>query len=251
MILKLFLTLNLCIIQALIGKEIDLKIHKKKAINIQVDLAAFYSASRVYRGVLIWNAPMVAAGPNIIINDKYGFGRGGISYINNLDKYHRVSFGTNAFDDSEPRFPFVKLVGDSEDYKTRRKPTYGFYAKYEYTFERSFKFEMQFNRDLGRYHSNYLATEFMYSFIPLVAFGINLGFGEKAHNEYVYGEGAKFGHAHNDYFMSILFPFLPYNGIMIIKSTIHEVIGKDKYNSDYIRGNNVHSNVSIVSVWKL
>ena len=220
------------------------------ADNVQITLAAFASSKQVYRGALIWDTPSLMAGPSFTFFNKVrlGGGRGGLSIFNTFAEYHTFSLSASYFDDNEPLLPFEDKP---LDFKNQRRATFGSTLTYRFSYQRAFNVVLAHSKDLKRHHGHYTNINISGSLIPLVTFGSALGIGDRDNNAYVYGPESAGGIGHHDVFVSVMLPFLPGGGRMIINNNYSKITKSANYNADYIRGNKSNFVMSMVCLWSL
>lgn len=218
--------------------------------KVQISAAAAYTQRRIYRGALIWDAPIMAVGPGLVLYNTVSLGQGGLSIFKNFNKQHTVRLGFSYFDDNEPSGPVLKLRDSEEDFKNQRRSTFGTYLKYDFKYKQFISTSISYHQDLKRHYGNYFYGSVATSIIPFFSFGTGLGYGSADSNKYTYGPEGKDGFTHFEYFGRAFFPFLPGKGVLSIIGSVSHIILDENKHADYIRGNSRNNNLSIVASWR-
>jgi len=220
-----------------------------KAVRITV--AAVYLSKRIYRGALIWDAPIMAAGPSFVFYDKVSLGQGGLSVFKKFAHFHTATLGATFFNDNQPNGPILKLKNRASDFKNQRGSTYGVYLKHDFKFKRYMATSLTYFLDLRRNHGNYANARISTSMIPFLTVGAGLGWGDLNNNKYVYGPEAMSGLGHIDGFVSAMLPGLPWHGRLSLNYSLSQIAKITNQQADYIRGNDLNSFVSFAAMWNI
>ncbi|HAZ14502.1 MAG: hypothetical protein A2X86_00395 [Bdellovibrionales bacterium GWA2_49_15] len=216
---------------------------------VKVNIGVVYSEKRLYRGALIWDAPIMAAGPSFIFYNTVSLGQGGLSVFRKFADYHTVTLGASHFDDHKPSGPVLKLKESEEDFKNKRQSTYGTYLKYDFKLKQYLAMALSYHKDLKRNKGNYLNGKISTSIIPFLTLGSGLDLGDAASNKYAYGPEGVSGVGHLDNFASISLPFLPWKGKLMINYNYLIIVHGENKNADFVRGNDTNSNFSVIASW--
>lgn len=219
---------------------------------MDVSLGAFYTNQLVYRGALIWDAPVAIVAPSFVFYDMVSVGEGGgISLFKVFDEKHKVSLGYSYFDDDIPGGPALKLEGREKDFKNTRKATQGLNIKYFYSYSRKFKLDLAYHKDLRQNIGNYAHIKVASSITPFFRYGAGMGTGDARNNRYVFGEEAVGGVGHVDVHGGLFLPFLPKQGVLMVNFTYSEVVQDENVKSEFIQGNRVNRTLATIAVWRL
>jgi hypothetical protein len=217
--------------------------------NIAINLGIFYAEKRIYRGALIWDAPIIAAGPSFTFFKTVQLGAGGLSLGSEIAAGHTLSLGVSTFNDNAPDGPIIKLADDEEDFKNRRRSTIDASLKYEYRFERFFSWSLAYHKDIKRHNGSYLFTGVSTSIIPFITLGTGIGLGDRATNQYVYGAGACGGLGHWDSYASLFLPILPWEGRLRVVYNYSTIKKESNAYADFIRGERNNTNLNAMALW--
>tara|TARA_R110000868_G_scaffold379542_2_gene645415 strand:- start:4724 stop:5452 length:729 start_codon:yes stop_codon:yes gene_type:complete len=232
---------------ALLFGSISFAQDRSKAVR--VNLGVFYSQRSIYRGALIWDGAILAAGPSFILYDRISVGAGGLSAFKRFGEFHTVTIGFSYFDDNEPSGPVLKLSNSVEDYKNQRSATFGSYLKYDYRNEQYIAFSSELHKDLKRHKGLYSYNKLSTSILPFLTLGIAYGIGDSNNNKYVYGPEGTSGGAHFDYLASVMLPILPWQGRLIMSYTYITITKSENIAADYIRGLESNEQISLGAMW--
>lgn len=219
--------------------------------KVETSLGAFYSDKRVYRGALIWEAPVAIVAPSFIINDFLSIGQGGgISVFKSFGESQKVTLGYSYFDDNEPNGPVIELGEAEEDFKNKRKPTQGAFLRYDYKRRGVFSLGLEYHKDWMRHSGNYVYIRLGSTITPFFRYGIGAGIGDARHNRYVYGESGEGGVAHQDIHLGLFLPFLPWRGVLMMNWTRTQISQRENINAEFIRGKEINRAFSVIAVWR-
>lgn len=217
--------------------------------TVRVNLGAFYSQNRAYRGALVWDAPIMAVGPSFTFYNTFTIGEGGLSAFKILNENNTVAVGLSSFGDDKPGFPIIKLEDKKEDFKNKRATTYETYIKYDFRSKQSIKFSATYHKDLKRHKGNYIETKISFPLIPFVSIGVAADLGDKAANQYAYGPEAVSGIGSTEQFIGAFLPFLPWQGRLILNLSQSNISKSKNSNADYVRGNKKNTNFTSIMAW--
>lgn len=223
------------------------KASKKKAV--QTSLAIAYSHKRLYRGALIWDAPLVAMGPSFTFYNTLSLGKGGLSIFKNWKRAHKLTLGILPFDDNEPNGPVIKLKKVQEDFKNQRASTFGAYLKYDYRYKKYISISLSYHQDLKRHKGSYFESKISTSVIPFVSLGIGADSGDAASNQFAYGPEGVSGLGHGQAFINVMLPFLPGKGVLMLNFSRSQIIQTENTQADFVRGRKTNHNISTVAFW--
>ena len=218
---------------------------------VQVSLATVYSHNRIFRGALIWDAPIMAIGPNFTFYNIVSLGQGGLSIFKKIGNHQTISIGLTAFDDNEPNGPVLTLEEREEDFKNQRSSTFGTYLKYDFRFRQLIAISLSYQKDLKRHNGSYLNSRISTSIIPFITLGFGGSLGDKKSNQYAYGPEGISGTGHIETFAGLMLPILPWRGRLILNYKRTKISKGRNANADYVRGNKTNQNFSIIATWRL
>lgn len=221
----------------------------ESAKPFKMNLAVAYTHKRVFRGALIWDAPIMGIGPSFVFYDTVSIGGGGFAIYKKFDKRHKISFGSSMFDDNGPNGPVFIIKKKQENFKNKRLGTYGAFFKYEYRFRQFFSAAISYEQDLKVHYGSYLNATLTTSIIPFITLGVVGSTGSTGANTYAYGGEGVSGVGHTEYFASLMLPILPYKGIFIFKVARSKIIQEANYNADFVRGNRKNSTGTMLAMW--
>lgn len=223
------------------------------ADTFNIDLMFFYQTQSVYRGAQIWPKGSVMAAPGFLFFDRklkiYG---PNISYtlFPEADSQFKMDLGARLFNDGDPLFSLGKA---QLDHKNRRKKSLETYANFRYQF--GFKNKFFINLYLGREVIEHLG---LYSQLgigaPLFPFTSLVGkisFAEKKTNQYLYGPEGVSGTGFGSIGINLVFPFVPWDGIIVNQLTHSWVLIKENQSADYIRSDTRQLTFSTRWIWKI
>lgn len=216
---------------------------------VRINLGVFYSQRNVYRGALIWDAPVMAAGPSFVFYDTVSLGAGGLSVFKKLGEMHTFTLGASMFDDNEPSGPILKLKDSVEDFKNKRSSTFGTYIKYDFHFKQYVATSLEFHKDLKRHKGVYTYVKVSTSIVPFVTIGIGHGIGDDRNNHYVYGADGKSGSGHFDMFASLMLPILPWSGRLMLNYAYTQITQQQNVDANFVRGRKANDLVSVGALW--
>lgn len=243
--MKIILTLSLLFFSAGL-------VAQNKNNKVQVDLGLFYSQKSLYRGALIWDSPMLGAGPRFTFFNAITLAGPGLTFFKEFLPGQTLSLGLSYFDDNEPGGPFIFFKDETVDFKNKRGATIDSFLAYEFRFKWMFATKLEFHQDLKRNKGKYLYYEFSTNLIPFVGVGFAAGLGDKKNNQYVYGPDGSGGLGHVDYFVSHFRKgFLPWGGNLLLKYTRVTISKDSNSNADFIRGIDSHDQFNIGAFWAL
>ncbi len=220
--------------------------------KFKIDLGLFYSQKNLYRGALIWDAPMIGAGPRFTFFNFITLAGPGLTFFKEFLPGQTLSLGLSYFDDNEPGGPFIFFKDEAVDFKNKRGATVDSFIAYEFKLKWMFAAKVELHQDLKRNKGKYLYNEFSTNLIPYIGLGAATGIGNKKNNQYVYGPEGSGGLGHIDYFIShFRKDFLPWGGNLLLKYTRVTITKDTNGNSDFIRGNDSHDQFNIGAFWAL
>ncbi|MBF0365629.1 MAG: hypothetical protein HQK50_08655 [Oligoflexia bacterium] len=150
--------------------------------SIRTNLGIFYSTRSVYQGALIWDAPILAAGPSFVFFNTISIGQGGLSLFYKFHEYQTLTIGLSQFSDNPPGFPVVRLKSSNKDFKNQRASTYGAYLKYDLRLKQYLSLTLLYQKDIKRHYGDYFNSKLSPSIIPLLAIGAGMGIGDLRNN---------------------------------------------------------------------
>jgi hypothetical protein len=224
---------------------------KESRGNFSMSLNAIYSGKRIYRGALIWDAPIALVMPGFTLFNVFGLGHGGLSFFKQLNQQHRLALGYSSFDDNRPSGPVWRIKDSEEDYKNLRAESSAIYLLYSYKNRPHFNFMVRIERGVKAHQALYLYSKISTSPLPFTTIGVATGVGERDHNRYIYGDSAVSGLAHVDSFISAMLPFLPWQGRLILNLSYSTVAKRINRDAEYILSNKGESNFGAVASWSL
>ncbi|PIP88916.1 MAG: hypothetical protein COW01_05000 [Bdellovibrionales bacterium CG12_big_fil_rev_8_21_14_0_65_38_15] len=217
---------------------------------VEINLGAFYSHKRIWRGALIWNAPTLMAGPSFTFFNHVTIAGPNLTFFHEIQKGNKVSLGASYFEDNEPNGPVVKFKSQEEDYKNTRSATIDTFIKYEYRYKWFFNTSIEYHKDVKRSEGSYSYIEFATNLIPFIGVGVGQGFGDRDNNQYVYGTGAVGGMTHTEYFVSYFKKELIWDGNLLLKYSHSKINKKTNIQADRIRGNGSQDQFTAGIFWK-
>ncbi len=130
---------------------------------------------------------------------------------------------------------------EKEDDRIRREKTNELDFFFQYDFTHSSYIRIEYSKDLVAHYGQYSAVHLRYDLRTnksptLIQPGLflSLGQGDKNHNEYLYGEGAKSGVNNIEYGFSIVSPKAIDNFWPTLKITQFEILGKDNKEASFV-----------------
>lgn len=215
----------------------------QNANKSSVTLGALYTSNMIYRGALIYDAPLVIPIFNFVYRDFITMSGNGLSFYKRFGKHSTFAVGPSFFKNK----PIGMITRESDkEFIKQRHPTHGAFASYNLNLAK-IAMELSYHKDLGRHYGNYYFGRFSYSLLPFVIVGIGYGSGDENNNRYLYGPEAKSGDGHRDLFMSIFWPFL--TGTLSLNVLNSRVVQTKNQAADYIRGHDSNFNLSTTMTW--
>lgn len=222
---------------------------QQESKDIRTSLNIFYSNKIVYQGALIWDAPIMGIIPSFVFYDTVSIGTGGLSVFKKIDEIHTISLGASLFNDNKPDIPIIRLENRDEDYKNSRGSTYGAYLKYDLKLKPILNLSLLYQKDLKRHHGNYYNGKISTSIIPLLTLGGGAGVGDLRNNQYAYGPTAIKGVGYVEGFASLMLPFLPWHGRLMLNYSYSKITQDENRNADYVRGRDFNEIFNSTASW--
>lgn len=216
---------------------------------VRTSLNIFYSNKIVYQGALIWDAPFMGIIPSFVFYDMVSIGTGGLSVFKKINEIHTISLGASYFNDNKPGIPIIRLKNGEEDFKNTRGSTYGAYLKYDLKLKPILNLSLLYQKDLKRHHGNYYNGKISTSIIPLLTLGAGAGIGDIRNNQYAYGPTAIKGVGYVEGFASLMLPFLPWHGRLMLNYSYSKITQDENRNADYIRGKDSNNIFNSTASW--
>lgn len=217
---------------------------------VQIDLGVLYSQKRIWRGALIWDSPLLMAGPRFTFFNHLTLAGPSLTFFHEIQKGSKVSIGVSYFDDNEPNGPVIKFKSQEEDFKNTRSATIDTFIKYEFRYKWFFNSSIEYHKDVKRSEGSYTYLEVGTNLIPFIGVGVGQGFGDRSNNLYVYGAGAVGGKTHTEYYVSYFKKELIFNGNLLLKYSRSKINKKTNIQADRIRGNGSLNQITAGLFWK-
>ena len=216
---------------------------------LSISLGAFFRTQTVKRGAQLWAGPSASAGPTATFFKVIQLRGPSLTYSPfSRQSPHQFEWSVQLFNDDEP---FGALDGAEEDYRNQRPETWESVIRYQYAFGYRNKFRLgaQLLRDLDETES--LLGSFLFQ-VPVYMFtslSYELGMAEQAQAKYLYGPEAQSGPAYHKATLSFVWPFLPWQGIVINRLEWSSLLQGQNRQADYVRGKHEHFTYSVLAVW--
>ncbi len=220
--------------------------------NFKLSFGLIFINSRIYRGALISDTPLIFLGPRITLFNKITFKGPGFTYTKNFGKRHKLSTSTYYFND-QPQKGLAILLGrkKKEDYKSKRPSTWETSLKYEYKYKMLFGFSLDYHKDINGHLGNYVSISFNTGILKYITLKIDFGIGDKISNQYTYGPEGVSGLGHITYSLGSFFPILPWNGRLIPFYKMSTIQQKQNKNADFVRKQDVNHTFNVLFSWKI
>lgn len=210
---------------------------------------ANYQSAQVYRGALIWPEGSGLAGPGLVFFERlYIFGPNiYFSPTKRGDSFQWRS-GLSFVDDDDPPLSFGDHV---EDYRNRRKSSLEAYVTGSYNFGWRKKFRIggylgrEVKEGLGLHTEAFVGVPFL----PFTTLTSRISFSEKGMSRYIYGPESISGFGYSSLNLNAVFPFVPWDGIIMGGWTRSWVLKGINQQADYIRGDSIQDVVYLRLFW--
>lgn len=210
---------------------------------------ANYNSQQVYRGAVTWPKPTAIAGPMLVFYDRLFVAGPNIFYTptTRLDDFQwRV--GVNFWDDNDPPIHF----GDhEEDYRNKRSSSLELQTQFQYNFGWRKRFNAgaflarEVKENIGLHSEVFLGAPLL----PFTSVQARLSFSEKKMNKYLYGPTGVSGAGYSSFSFNGIFPFVPWNGMIMVNYTRFIVLKGENKTADYIRSDDINDVVSVRLFW--
>lgn len=214
-----------------------------------VRFMANYQTQQVYRGAVIWPKPTAIAGPMLVFYERVFFAGPNLFYspTNRKDQLQWRT-GVTFFDDDDPP---IKFGDHQEDYRNRRKSSLEAYAQVSYNF--GFRNKFQIGAYLGREVKENLGLHAevfgALPLLPFTTFQVRYSVSESQMARYIYGPEANSGSGYASLALNAVYPFVPWDGIIMANYARSWVVQGPNKHADYIRGNDETDVFSLRIFW--
>lgn len=212
-------------------------------------LSTMFMTKSVYRGAEFWPKPMYFVAPSLQFFGQINVRGPNISWTPfDRKSQHDFTLGFQIVDDAEPPL----TIGDhEEDFRNKRSTAYDLLARYVYKFGYRNKFELgaSVSREIYRYKGLFTELLFGAPLLPFTSLRYRLGIGEKSSNEFAYGEGSNGGLAYHALNLTVVFPFLPWKGILINSFERTKIIQGQNRQGNFIRGQDEQNLYRFLMTW--
>lgn len=209
----------------------------------------FFQSQTIHRGALIWSEPSIFPIFGVEYSDWFRI-RGGPQIYQTYGNLE-IGIGPRFFSDNEPLIP---LSSKNEDFRNSRKTSIEINPSLSLKLPYKVQASIEYAKGVKAHFGNYGKTSMLVPLIPGFPFlkiGFSLGFGDKKHNRYLFGEGAKSGRVHDDFVLSGFFPFLPWNGVLITSFTRSWISQRKNRDLEHTRSEDKAQSFLLMVKWPL
>jgi hypothetical protein len=210
-----------------------------------------FSTQSIYRGAQIWPYPTMMIGPGLLFFDKHlkVFGPS-VSYdfFPERESVFKLEIGARYFNDDRP---WIRFNDHEEDYRNQRSDSIDSNIKFSYAFGPKKKFEVgaMVSRELYRFKGTYSEFRLQAPLFPLTKISGKVSVADSRYNKYLYGPTSLSGTGYAALGLTIVIPFVPWDGIIINNFEQSWVTQTTNRNADYVRGNGDHFQFSTRWMW--
>lgn len=169
---------------------LSLKAHSKV---VDINLAAFSNSNDIYRGALIWEDPSFFVGPSFVFYKKFSL-RGPSIHYTSFDRKssYVLNYNFSFFND---RRPFITTSSREEDFRNSRSSSghIEVHGGYKFGFMKLFELGSKVSYEFIEYDAWYFSPYLHVPVAPFVKLNLEMGIGETASNQYLYGESGTSG----------------------------------------------------------
>lgn len=212
----------------------------------------FFNTKSVFRGAEFWPYPSMIVAPGFLFFDRHlkVFGPN-ISYdfFPKRESSFRLELGLRYINDDEP--PFFQFKNHEEDYRNQRKDAIDSSINFAYRFgeKKRYQLGMVLAKEVMRFKGVYSEFNASAPILPLTSLRGRFSIADDRYNKYLYGPESNSGTGFAAIGITIVIPFVPWDGIIINNFEQSWVTQTQNRNANYVRGDGDHFQFSTRWIW--
>ena len=217
--------------------------------EVNIKLMAAYQNQSVYKGAVTWPKASAMVGPMFVFYKRFFLAGPSFYYAPfDRDNHHYINSGLRYYDDGEP---LIKLSDHEKDYRNERKATLNghFLYAYNFGFKKKFKIGGKIEKDFTDHKGLHTELNLGAPFLPFTSLGLDIGYGEKSSNQYLYGPSSQSGMSYSAFNLNAVYPFVPWDGVAMINLKRSWVLQGQNKQAYYIRGDHINDQISLRLFW--